>query len=78
MNLLRPYFIKLQLLMMVLMLGLGAAYAQSMPQPKEGVWVAKNFRFHTGEVMPELKLGYITIGDPSGIPAPVESLAVIV
>ena len=68
MNLLRPYFIKLQLLMMILMLGLGAAYAQSMPQPKEGVWVAKNFRFHTGEVMPELKLGYITIGDPTGIP----------
>ena len=68
MNLLRPYFTKLQFLMMVLMLSLGAAYAQSMPQPKEGVWVAKNFRFHTGEVMPELKLGYITIGDPAGIP----------
>jgi homoserine O-acetyltransferase len=30
--------------------------------------VARDFRFHTGEVMPELRLGYLTIGEPSGIP----------
>lgn len=49
-------------------LSIAGVFAQAFPQPKEGVWVAKNFRFHTGEVAPELKLGYITIGDPSGIP----------
>jgi len=49
-------------------LSITLAYSQTAPEPKEGVWKAKNFRFHTGEVMPELKIGYITIGDPSGIP----------
>lgn len=44
------------------------SYSQTVPQPKAGVWIAKNFRFHTGEIMPELKIGYLTIGDPSGIP----------
>jgi homoserine O-acetyltransferase len=33
--------------------------------PVEGDWVAKDFRFHTGEVMPELKLHYTTLGDRS-------------
>ena len=32
---------------------------------QEGVWVAKDFRFHTGEVLPELKLGYVTLGNPA-------------
>ncbi|RDJ25269.1 alpha/beta fold hydrolase [Bosea caraganae] len=45
-----------------------AASAADYPAPKRGTWVAKDFRFHTGEVMPELKLGYATIGDPSGEP----------
>jgi hypothetical protein len=29
------------------------------------VWVAKQFKFHTDEVLPELKLGYTTLGDPT-------------
>jgi homoserine O-acetyltransferase len=41
------------------------AEAQNFANRKEGVWVAKDFRFHTGEVMPELKLGYTTLGDPA-------------
>jgi len=40
------------------------ATAADYPKPQEGDWVAKDFRFHTGEVMPELKLHYRTIGDP--------------
>jgi homoserine O-acetyltransferase len=36
--------------------------------PKQSIWVAKSFKFHTGEVLPEMKIGYITIGEPSGIP----------
>ena len=42
--------------------------APSYPEPKEGNWVAKDFRFHTGEVMPELPVHYTTIGAPSGEP----------
>lgn len=44
------------------------AFAADYPAPKQGVWVAKDFKFHTGEVLPELKLGYTTIGEPSGEP----------
>src|SRR5262249_11882218 len=44
------------------------ALAAEYPTPKQGDWAAHEFRFHTGEVMPEVKLHYTTIGDPSGIP----------
>jgi homoserine O-acetyltransferase len=40
------------------------AAAADYPQPQEGDWVARDFKFHTGETMPELKLHYRTIGDP--------------
>jgi homoserine O-acetyltransferase/O-succinyltransferase len=36
------------------------------PAPKQGEWVARDFKFHTGEVMPELKLHYTTVGESSG------------
>ena len=52
----------------LLALGLHAAHAADYPTPKEADWVAKDFRFHTGEVMPELRLHYTTIGTP-GAPA---------
>jgi homoserine O-acetyltransferase len=45
-----------------------SAMAADYPAPKEGDWVARDFKFHTGEVMPEVKLHYTTIGDPSGQP----------
>jgi homoserine O-acetyltransferase/O-succinyltransferase len=45
--------------------GAGAA---DYPAPKEAVFVARDFRFHTGEVMPELKVNYLTVGDPAGEP----------
>ena len=44
------------------------AIAADYPAPKTGEWVAKDFKFHTGEVMPELRLAYTTVGDPSGRP----------
>lgn len=34
------------------------------PSLKEGDFIAKDFRFHTGEVMPELKIHYTTLGTP--------------
>jgi homoserine O-acetyltransferase len=45
-----------------------SAYAADYPAPKQGDWVAKDFKFHTGEVMPDLKLHYTTVGEPSGQP----------
>ncbi len=45
-----------------------SAHAQEAPAPKNGQWTVKDFRFHTGEVLPELKLGYTTLGDPAGEP----------
>jgi homoserine O-acetyltransferase/O-succinyltransferase len=42
--------------------------AADFPQAQQGDWIAKDFRFHTGEVMPELRLHYVTVGTPSGEP----------
>src|SRR4051812_15398705 len=41
-----------------------AAAQTAYPAPKEAQWVAKDFKFHTGEVLPELRINYVTIGDP--------------
>ncbi len=32
--------------------------------PKDGSWLVKDFRFNTGEVLPELRLHYTTLGSP--------------
>jgi homoserine O-acetyltransferase len=42
--------------------------AADYPAPKRGVWIAKDFRFQSGETFAELKIGYATVGDPSGEP----------
>src|SRR5262249_56187559 len=44
------------------------AMAADYPAPAQGDWVAKNFKFHTGETMPELKLHYTTVGAATGQP----------
>jgi homoserine O-acetyltransferase len=44
------------------------ANAADYPAPKEGNWIARDFRFHTGEVLPEIRLHYRTIGKREGIP----------
>jgi homoserine O-acetyltransferase/O-succinyltransferase len=47
----------------------GAAIAQTaFPAPKDGAWVAKDFKFSTGETLPELKIAYKTLGDPANPP----------
>src|SRR6202165_584966 len=43
-----------------------AALAADYPAPKQGEWIAKNFKFHTGDTMPELRLHYTTVGEPTG------------
>src|SRR5688572_594294 len=42
------------------------ALAADYPAPKEGIWVVRDFRFHTGEVLPELRLHYTTVGAATG------------
>jgi homoserine O-acetyltransferase len=45
-----------------------SAFAADYPAPKQAEWIARDFKFHTGEVMPELRLSYTTIGEPGGQP----------
>ncbi|WP_441237979.1 alpha/beta fold hydrolase [Bradyrhizobium sp. 930_D9_N1_4] len=52
----------------VLLLVSTSAMAADYPAPKQGDWTARDFKFHTGETMPELKLHYTTVGEPSGQP----------
>ncbi len=56
------------LLAVVLTLAAVQVAAQEYPTRKEGSWTARDFRFHTGEVMPELRIHYTTLGDPKGEP----------
>jgi homoserine O-acetyltransferase len=47
-----------------LLAGAGPAVAATYPAPVEGDHIIRNFRFGTGEVLPELRLHYRTIGTP--------------
>jgi homoserine O-acetyltransferase/O-succinyltransferase len=51
-----------------LLLAAFQAIAADYPAPKQGVWTVKDFKFHTGQVLPELKLAYSTVGEPTGEP----------
>ena len=44
------------------------AQAADFPKPVEGSWVVRDFRFHTGEALPELRLHYTTVGARGGEP----------
>jgi homoserine O-acetyltransferase len=44
------------------------ALAADYPAPRQGDWVATDFKFHTGETLRELRLHYTTVGEPSGQP----------
>jgi homoserine O-acetyltransferase len=52
-----------RLLLFMMLLLATPALAQA-PAPREGSLVLRDFRFHTGEVLPELRLHYTTLGDP--------------
>jgi len=57
-----------RLLVLALVLIALPAFAADHPTPKEGSWVVRDFRFHTGETLPELRLHYTTLGAPTGEP----------
>ena len=46
----------------------GSAVAADYPTPREADWVVHDFKFHTGDVIPALRLHYTTIGNPDGQP----------
>lgn len=56
--------------LMVAVMAVAAApvLAADPPAPKEGSWTVRDFRFRSGEVLPEMRLHYTTLGDPGGIP----------
>ena len=43
---------------------MGMAHAASFPAAVEGEWTASSFTFHTGEKLDNLRMSYITVGDP--------------
>jgi homoserine O-acetyltransferase len=43
----------------------GVASLAAYPTPVEGDYIIRNFKFKTGEVLPELRIHYRTIGKPS-------------
>jgi homoserine O-acetyltransferase len=42
--------------------------AADYPAPVQDDWVVRDFRFHTGEMLPELRMHYTTVGARSGEP----------
>lgn len=46
----------------------GSLWAANYPAPREASWVVRDFRFHTGDVLPELRLHFTTVGDPTAEP----------
>jgi homoserine O-acetyltransferase len=56
------------LLVLAFILSGSVGVAADYPAPQEGTWVVRDFKFHTGETLPELKLHYRTVGDKSGEP----------
>jgi homoserine O-acetyltransferase len=55
-------------LTLVFTLAVSASFAADYPAPQEGSWMVRDFKFHTGEVLPELRLHYTTVGAPTGEP----------
>jgi homoserine O-acetyltransferase len=53
------------LLVPLVFLALGGVCAAQYPAPTEGDFVIKDFRFTSGEVLPELRMHYRTLGKPS-------------
>ncbi len=54
--------------MLALALTSFVAAAADYPAPKEGLWIARDFKFASGETMAEMRVAYTTIGAPTGEP----------
>jgi homoserine O-acetyltransferase len=54
------------------------AHAANYPEPRKGDFTVRNFRFKSGETLPELKLHYATLGTPRRDKAGIVRNAVLV
>jgi homoserine O-acetyltransferase len=45
-----------------------ASIPAARPAVKTATWIARDFRFHTGETLPALTIAYRTLGNPAGEP----------
>ena len=59
---------KFRSILAVLLFATFSSLAAEFPTPQEGTWGARDFRFHTGDVLPELRVHYRTVGAPTGEP----------
>jgi homoserine O-acetyltransferase/O-succinyltransferase len=64
----RSILYKLLLTSAALISTVDASWAQTAPTPQVKEWTARDFKFSTGQVLPEIKLSYTTIGAPTGEP----------
>lgn len=60
--------VRMLMIAFIILCSVTPCFANDYYLQKNDVWIAKDFRFHTGEVFSELKVGYTTVGDPSGEP----------
>jgi homoserine O-acetyltransferase/O-succinyltransferase len=51
----------------LLLVAVAASAQQNWPAPKQADWIAKDFKFHSGETI-DLRVHYTTVGDPAGMP----------
>lgn len=56
--------VRLNILTLIAALALAGA-ARAQPAPRQADWTLHDFRFHTGEVMAQMKVHYTTLGSPS-------------
>ena len=53
---------------LALMLAPLVSAAADYPAPQEGLWIARDFKFASGETMAEMRVAYTTVGAPTGEP----------
>lgn len=63
----RPFWVRVAHLIAIAVLALPVLSAE-VPASKESEWIVRDFRFGSGETLPELRIHYRTIGSPSGEP----------
>ena len=61
---LKPRFFTAILAGAAMALAASTALAADYPAPKEGDWIAKEFKFSTGETLNDVRLHYTTVGAP--------------
>lgn len=55
---------KLSIIFTIILLSTALGRAQNYPQPAAGDFIMRDFKFQSGESLPELKLHYVTLGAP--------------